>query len=336
LQNIVKNPKQFWRVQDAALATMPAMVSPRPGKQVHTLVLGQVDRAVELERFYIFEFQKRFGVPSQINVSRPNDFSNLLEYFLQRALVRSIACIRGSSNVVSNNVFGFLIELYKMNLNDDNRFDDGYYQGVLIMAIAQAASSRPRKEASKAECERYNKLLPMALSLLTHAANVDKLTPTFQQAVTHSAIKGIWLLQATKAIEWQPAFFRDHALYGHTLIVRKLAIDCLAKLSQRHPDALQFLLELGTVRVFRQKLYTRGCHWITRTSCSFEANMRVTNGIPLGWSLLSPVGTVNSVQTLKAKTTTPLTPPLTLTLTINSVQTLKAKTTTPLQFECMH
>jgi hypothetical protein len=35
-------------------------------------------------------------------------------------------------------------------------------------------------------------------------------------------------------------------------------------------------------------------------SCSLEASRRVTNGIPLGYSLLLPVHTVNCVQTLKA------------------------------------
>jgi hypothetical protein len=32
-----------------------------------------------------------------------------------------------------------------------------------------------------------------------------------------------------------------------------------------------------------------------------EASSRVTNGIPLGWSLFLPVDTVNSVQTLKVR-----------------------------------
>jgi hypothetical protein len=53
----------------------------------------------------------------------------------------------------------------------------------------------------------------------------------------------------------------------------------------------------GPVRVFRQKFTledTIGSH-----ACSLEANMRVTNGIPLGSSLLLPVHTVNSAQTLK-------------------------------------
>jgi hypothetical protein len=54
----------------------------------------------------------------------------------------------------------------------------------------------------------------------------------------------------------------------------------------------------GTVRVFRQKFTLEdaiGCH-----ACSLEANMRLTNGIPLGSPLLLPVDTVNCVATLKA------------------------------------
>jgi hypothetical protein len=54
-----------------------------------------------------------------------------------------------------------------------------------------------------------------------------------------------------------------------------------------------------TVRVFRQKFTLEdgiGSH-----ACSLEANTRVTNGIPLRSSLLTPVCTVNCVQTLKAK-----------------------------------
>jgi WD40 repeat protein len=54
---------------------------------------------------------------------------------------------------------------------------------------------------------------------------------------------------------------------------------------------------LGTVRVFRQKLTLEDA--IGSHACSLEANMRVTNGIPLGSSLLLPACTVNCVQTRK-------------------------------------
>jgi hypothetical protein len=54
---------------------------------------------------------------------------------------------------------------------------------------------------------------------------------------------------------------------------------------------------MGTVRVFRQKFTLVDA--IGSHACSLEANKRVTNGIPLGSSLLLPVCTVNCVQTLK-------------------------------------
>jgi hypothetical protein len=54
----------------------------------------------------------------------------------------------------------------------------------------------------------------------------------------------------------------------------------------------------GTVRVFKQKIALEDV--IGSHACSLEANKRVTNGIPLGWSLLLPDGTVNSSTTLKA------------------------------------
>jgi hypothetical protein len=52
------------------------------------------------------------------------------------------------------------------------------------------------------------------------------------------------------------------------------------------------------VRVFRKKLTLEDA--IGSHACSLEASMRVTNGIPLGCSLLLPVDTVICVQTLKA------------------------------------
>jgi hypothetical protein len=62
---------------------------------------------------------------------------------------------------------------------------------------------------------------------------------------------------------------------------------------------LQSLLE-GTVHVFRQKVTLEDA--IGSHACPLQANMRVTNGIPLGSSLLLPVCTVNCAATLKVGT----------------------------------
>ena len=101
------------------------------------------------------------------------------------------------------------------------------------------------KTWSKKTKENYQHMVNLALKVITHSVNVDKLTPTFQQAVTVAAINGVWKLQACRAIDFQPQFFIDHALYGHSQHMRMRAIKCLAELAQKHPDALAFLLQLG-------------------------------------------------------------------------------------------
>ena len=164
---------------------------------------------------------------------------------------------------MSPRVFSFLLKLYQLNINDDNRFDDGYYQGVLIAAITEALIGKVDKGWSTATKDSYQRMINIALEVLTHAVNVDKLVPTFQQAVTHAAIDGIWKLQDCRAIEFQPQFFIDHALYGHSQHIRMRAIKCLAELAQKHPDALAFLLELGqndyvpSIRTFALKEIAR-------------------------------------------------------------------------------
>jgi hypothetical protein len=57
--------------------------------------------------------------------------------------------------------------------------------------------------------------------------------------------------------------------------------------------------------------------------------MRVSNGIPLGCSLLLLVDTLNSVKTLKASTLGRAVARIPMnSVTVNAVQTLKASTTT--------
>jgi hypothetical protein len=57
--------------------------------------------------------------------------------------------------------------------------------------------------------------------------------------------------------------------------------------------AVELLRGAGTVRVSRQKFTLEDA--IGSHACSLEANPRVTNGIPLGSSLLLLVCTVNCV-----------------------------------------
>jgi hypothetical protein len=77
-------------------------------------------------------------------------------------------------------------------------------------------------------------------------------------------------------------------LYGALL---SLAAKPLAIRSQTSENALDDA-------PFRQIFALEACYWDSRFCSACSAAMRVTNGIPLGCSLL-PVDTMNSVETLK-------------------------------------
>jgi hypothetical protein len=81
---------------------------------------------------------------------------------------------------------------------------------------------------------------------------------------------------------------------GSSLLLPVDTVNCVQTLKAEAEQAQ------GTVRVSRQKFTLE--HAIGSHACSLEASRRVTNGIPLGYSLFIPVHTVNCVQTLKVHT----------------------------------
>jgi hypothetical protein len=95
---------------------------------------------------------------------------------------------------------------------------------------------------------------------------------------------------------------------GCSLLLPVDAVNCVQHENRRHEHGTPTILQNGAVRcmvrVFKQKFTLKDA--IGSHAYSFEANTRVTNGIPLRSPLRSPVGTVNCVQTLKASARVPL------------------------------
>ena len=58
--------------------------------------------------------------------------------------------------------------------------------------------------------------------------NVDKLVPTFHQAVTVGCLRGLQRLQNSGALPDQTRLLREHCLYGHLRPVRMAALQALA------------------------------------------------------------------------------------------------------------
>jgi transcription initiation factor TFIID subunit 2 len=68
----------------------------------------------------------RYGVPAAAHLPRPNDFSNLAEYYYKRSMLKAMAMVRSKTNVVPEHIFRFLVDIFRFNTNTDNKFDDGY------------------------------------------------------------------------------------------------------------------------------------------------------------------------------------------------------------------
>jgi hypothetical protein len=103
---------------------------------------------------------------------------------------------------------------------------------------------------------------------------------------------------------WIHTFVSGSASFSYPCLLTFLCVTPLKAKSVNQLNVVGLLSVPGTVRVFRQKFTLEDA--IGSHACSLEASTRVTNGIPLGSSLLLPVCTVNCVQTLKVLCSQPV------------------------------
>jgi hypothetical protein len=138
------------------------------------------------------------------------------------------------------------------------------------------------------------------LRLLANLSLTDVVrTYIFKKGAVTLVIRG--LKEHTADTDVQHFAFAALANFANDLSVREKIAKEVGALVHKSLAALTDDADVqitGTVRVFRQEFTLKDA--IGSHACSLEANMHMTNGIPLGSSLLLPVGTVNCVQTLKA------------------------------------
>lgn len=134
------------------------------------------------------------GSGSGTALVRPNNFSNLSNYFVKRAIIRSISDVRVEGSRSEKSPEGavpvkaaeFLSQLLSANDNTGNEFDDDHYVVELVQACGKIASlcigdrshaktaedGRSTTEAIARQLERYRsieKLMPAQSSLVTTA-----------------------------------------------------------------------------------------------------------------------------------------------------------------------
>ncbi|KAG1474498.1 hypothetical protein G6F56_000326 [Rhizopus delemar] len=184
------------------------------------------------------------GLPLIHSIPKPNNFSNLSDYFLQKASVVAFAQIRDERGLTPVRIRQFLLDLLRYNDNIGNEFTDCYYVATLISALGDALipntddslqmddfEGEQVNAAAKAEIERFRTL--------------DYVIPSYHNIITVTCLKTMTKLMLKSLLPVNLSIFMQYTRYGNYLEVRITAFDSLYILcGLSDPTLNQYLLRI--------------------------------------------------------------------------------------------
>ncbi|KAG2226887.1 hypothetical protein INT45_010166, partial [Circinella minor] len=163
-------------------------------------------------------------------IPKPNNFSNLGDYFVQKGLVIAFSQVRDQEGVTPIRVRQLLLDLLKYNDNIGNEFSDSYYIATIISALGDAfipSHENSNSDAMQIDNEENEQLLAAAVSEIERFRTLDCVIPTYHNIVTVSCIKALTKLMLNGMLELSVNLFLQYTRYGHYLGIRLCAFDSL-------------------------------------------------------------------------------------------------------------
>ncbi|KAI8096760.1 uncharacterized protein BX664DRAFT_65711 [Halteromyces radiatus] len=167
-------------------------------------------------------------IPLALAIPKPNNFSNIPDYFIQKAVVIAFSQIRDDRGLAPEKVRKFLLDLLKYNDNIGNEFSDCYYIATMISALGDSlipSSNAP--EAIEVDSREGKELVAAALSEIERFRTLDYVIPTYHNVVSVSCLKTITKLMMNNLMDVNLATFMPYTRYGNYLEVRLTAFDSL-------------------------------------------------------------------------------------------------------------
>lgn len=195
-------------------------------------------------------FQDFFGSQACPTIVRYNNFSDFIDYFVQKALVSCIGFCRDVHAQCPKAVVQFLLDLLKYNDNRLNKYSDSYYVSAIINGLMNTVTATVPLISTDSEGKQTVKLseeCKVLLSEITKHLNLEKLLPSYKYVVTRSCLKGLRLLQTNGHIPSDSDIFKYYARHGHFEDVRQTAIECLVDFvkAESSSDILELLLSMA-------------------------------------------------------------------------------------------
>ncbi|KAF8899169.1 hypothetical protein BD779DRAFT_64933 [Infundibulicybe gibba] len=179
-------------------------------------------------------------------VPKPNDFSDLSEYFVRKSLIDAISRIRFENGKSPSVVRQFLIDQLRYNDNTANPYSDGFYICSIVSAAARATVSIAPPERgellpSEVKIEHNAEdadLVKQTMAEVDRYRSMDRLIPSPHNIVTIAALEFYMIIGIANLIPSQTRVFFPLTREGNYTQVRIAAFDglfltkCLALLAQ--------------------------------------------------------------------------------------------------------
>ncbi|KAG0100029.1 hypothetical protein BGZ93_004620 [Podila epicladia] len=169
---------------------------------------------------------------------KPNDFSSLAEYYVQKAIPVALANIRDTKGFCPPKVRQFLLDLLRFNDNTGNCFSDNYYVSTLISALGHALVPDPPMSTELDDDDEEEEfelmddvegadILTQAVREIDRYRTLDYLIPTYHNTITVSCLQETMRLMVAGIIPRDLKPFMMHTRYGNFVDVRLAAFDAL-------------------------------------------------------------------------------------------------------------
>ncbi|EIW87115.1 TATA-binding protein associated factor Taf2 [Coniophora puteana RWD-64-598 SS2] len=183
-------------------------------------------------------------------VPKPNDFSDLAEYFVRKSLVDGIAQVRFENGKTPSVVRQFLVDQLRYNDNTANPYSDAFYICTLMAASACAnvpTAPPERGELLKEEVRSEQtaedaSLLNQALEEVNRYRSMDRLIPSPHNVVTTAVLEFYLLLSVANLVPNDMKVFFPLTREGNYTQVRIAAFDGLFMTKWYSPPIMRYVL----------------------------------------------------------------------------------------------
>ncbi|KAH8110586.1 hypothetical protein DFH11DRAFT_1619105 [Phellopilus nigrolimitatus] len=185
-------------------------------------------------------------------VPRPNDFSDLTEYFLRKALVNAISQVRLENGKTPPQIRQFFIDQLRYNDNTTNSFSDAYYICTLITALAcstistaapeqgELTRSEPKNDQSAEDIQ----LLQAAIVEVERYWSMDRLIPSVHNIVTVATLEFHVMLSMANLVPSDPKVFLTSTREGNATQVRLAGFDGLFLTKWYMPKVMHYIFAI--------------------------------------------------------------------------------------------